>query len=224
MSNSIDKITSIFEDISVKQEDSVDEDYKLISKSETSLSPIDDKTIRLLELIDAYEKLTNENRLNYINGFLHLSRANYNNGSLSKKFGPESFDLRPYGACKQIQVKDKFELVDLLKAQKDKSEQAKDISGQAKETNEKKETDVESTLKNRKTKKVEKEKEFDNIDDIESQNSKLKDPISQFGGLVPYQLKQSQAFFGNCLDISIKIINLQREIKKLIEDIEEISK
>ncbi len=64
MSNSIDKITSIFEDISIKHEEPSDEGFKLISKSETSLSPIDDKTIRLLELIDSYEKLTNENRLN----------------------------------------------------------------------------------------------------------------------------------------------------------------
>mmetsp|Transcript_7114 Transcript_7114/g.9003 ORF Transcript_7114/g.9003 Transcript_7114/m.9003 type:complete len:225 (-) Transcript_7114:1325-1999(-) len=224
MSSSIDNITSIFEDISIKQEEPADEEFKLISKSETSLSAIDDKTIRLLELVDTYEKLTNENRLNYINGFLNLSRANYNNGSLSKKFGPDSFDLRPYRACKQIQIKDKFELVDLLKAQKDKSEQAKNKSGQRKDAIEIKETDVKSTMKNRKTKKVGREKESDEIDEIEIQNPKLRDPISQFGCLVPYQLKQSQSFFSNGLDISIKIINLQGEIKKLIEDIEEISK
>ncbi|CUM51044.1 unnamed protein product [Debaryomyces tyrocola] len=217
MSNSIDKITSIFEDISIKHEEPSDGGFKLVSKSETSLSPIDDKTIRLLELIDSYEKLTNENRLNYINGFLNLSRANYNNGSLSKKYGADSFDLRPYGACKKIKVSDKFELEDLLKEQKTKNEQPKT-------NNINKEDDAESTLKNRKTKKTETDIESDDINDIESQEPKLKDPISQFGGLVPYQLRQSQTFFGNSLAISIKIINLQRAIKELIEDIEEISK
>lgn len=217
MSNSIDKITSIFEDISIKHEEPSDEGFKLISKSEMSLSPIDDKTIKLLDLIDSYEKLTNENRLNYINGFLNLSRANYNNGSLSKKYGADSFDLRPYGACKKIKVSDKFELVDLLKEQKTKNEKQ-----EVDNINE--EDDAQSTLKNRKTNKIETEKESDDINDIESQEPKLKDPITQFGGLVPYQLRQSQNFFGNSLAISIKIINLQRAIKELIEDIEEISK
>lgn len=217
MSNSIDKITSIFEDISIKHEEPSDEGFKLISKSEMSLSPIDDKTIKLLDLIDSYEKLTNENRLNYINGFLNLSRANYNNGSLSKKYGADSFDLRPYGACKKIKVSDKFELVDLLKEQKTKNEKP-----EVDNINE--EDDAQSTLKNRKTNKIETEKESDDTNDIESQEPKLKDPITQFGGLVPYQLRQSQNFFGNTLAISIKIINLQRAIKELIEDIEEISK
>lgn len=217
MSNSIDKITSIFEDISIKHEEPSDEGFKLISKSETSLSPIDDKTIRLLGLIDSYERLTNENRLNYINGFLNLSRANYNNGSLSKKYGADSFDLRPYGACKKIKVSDKFELVDLLKEQKTRNEKPK-------VDNINEEDAAQSTLKNRKTNEIETEKESDDINEIESQEPKLKDPITQFGGLVPYQLRQSQNFFGNSLAISIKIINLQRAIKELIEDIEEISK
>lgn len=217
MSNSIDKITSIFEDISIKYEEPSDEGFKLISKSETSLSPIDDKTIRLLGLIDSYERLTNENRLNYINGFLNLSRANYNNGSLSKKYGADSFDLRPYGACKKIKVSDKFELVDLLKEQKTRNEKPK-------VDNINEEDAAQSTLKNRKTNEIETEKESDDINEIESQEPKLKDPITQFGGLVPYQLRQSQNFFGNSLAISIKIINLQRAIKELIEDIEEISK
>lgn len=215
MSNSIDKITSIFEDISIKHEEPTDEGFKLISKSKTSMSPIDEKTIRLLELIDTYEKLTNENRLNYINAFLNLSRANYNNGSLSKKYGADSFDLRPYGACKKIKLNGKFELVDLLNEQRTKNEQPKI-------DNINKEDDAESTLKNRKTKKFETGKESDN--NLESHGPKLKDPITQFGGLVPYQLKQSQTFFSNSLAVSIKIINLQRAIKELIEDIEEISK
>lgn len=213
MTNSIDKIASVLEDISIKPEVEADDEFKLKSESNEPLSPIDDKTIKLLELVDSYEKLSNENRLNYINGFLNLSRANYNTGSLRKKYGPESFDLRPYEACKSIQYDKTFQIIDKLKKQTKDNEKLEKGETQDKE---------ESSLKNRRTKKSAVEIKKSDIDEIAV--PKLKDPISQFGGLVPYQLRQSQKYFDDCLTVSVKLVNLQREIIALIEDIEELSK
>jgi len=47
-----------------------------------------------------------------------------------------------------------------------------------------------------------------------------KNPINQFGGLVPYQLRTAQDHFKRALADSVKVINLQQRILALIEEIE----
>lgn len=218
MSSRTDKIASMLGDISKKHHTEPTDEFMLDSKNQRALSPIDNKTIELLELIDEYEKLANENRLNYINGFLNLSRANYNNGTLGKKFGVESFDMRPYQSCKRVSIGDEIEIVDILQEGiEKKATEVLEKPSNASDT-------IESTFKNRKTKEKRTNDSATGIDDIETQKSLIKDPIHQFGGLVPYQLKQSQKDFNDSIFVSVRIINLQKRIEILIKEIEETSK
>lgn len=229
----IKDLSSALEDVSIKEDGVIPKDeFVLVDSGDQISTEIDLKMVQLLELIDQYEVLTNgDYRLNFINGSLNLSRANYNTGLLSKKFGPESYDLRSYNACKTIEViKGHFKLVDNLKIQKEKdlleSEKKTDKTVQSTEI-EVKESEPTSTttnlakptsLKNRKQLKKQKDNTITTTDE---QLNKLKDPITQFGGLVPYQLRQSQQFFQSWLENAMTIVNLQSQINKLVADITE---
>ncbi|KAK6198596.1 uncharacterized protein RJT21DRAFT_122182 [Scheffersomyces amazonensis] len=215
-------------------------------KSDSDISPIDLKTIELLDLIEQYEKLVNDQyRLNYINGFLNLSRANYN--YTSRRFGSNSFDYRPYDACKEITINDNTGEINLIN--KLAIHQSK-LSQQKKNKHEKKENDDEyeiidvisekgisssssstkdsisistRSLKNRKENLSEKLSSTITVEeDPLPSNSRLQDPINQFGGLVPYQLRQSQGYFNKALTDSVDIINLRSRINGLINEIEKL--
>lgn len=262
--DSVSKITSILEDISISPVENKDEnEFKLQSSSSNNktLSQIDSETIKLIELINEYELHLSENNLNYANGFLTLSRANYNSG-LIKKFGHNSFDFRPYDACKKINIvnndnnnnknndignngdnndneydtnNNELKLIDDLKLQKlnktkqqvqdkenGKNQLHKDTSLTEKsKTTSKNINKSDSILKNRNRIKSYDNEKINEITELDIQKvSNLKDPINQFGGLVPYQLRQSQSFFNDSLQGSIETVNLRNKIHKLINKIE----
>ncbi|RCK65979.1 hypothetical protein Cantr_01744 [Candida viswanathii] len=151
----------------------------------------DTKTIELLDLLDRYQLLTASNRENFINGFFNLSRANFQNEKT--RYGPETFDLRSYKACKVVEQTNDgaFFVIDRLE------------KGLAKEDKEGK------TVRNRKEKSGGEEKA----------KLEYRDPIKQFGALVPLDLRQSQADFNKAVLQSVEIVNLQVRIEKLINEL-----
>ncbi|KAK6461220.1 hypothetical protein DFJ63DRAFT_337120 [Scheffersomyces coipomensis] len=246
------KIVRNLEDISIKDPSDEDEDVKFIdqleviippSSSRSDLSPLDLKTIELLELIEQYEQLINDSyRLNFINGYLNLSRANYN--YISRRFSSNSFDYRPYSACKEISIDQdtqEFSIIDNFAVEKAKQNKTKS-NKETKETKEKEESSYSSStttpkqltntttttsLKKRKdASTTSKEKSSiiteDPISDTPTKPS-LRDPVNQFGSLVPYQLRQSQDYFNKALADSIAVINLRTKIDQLITDIEKLN-
>lgn len=177
--------------------------YVLDDISEAQDSEQDTKLIELLQLINEYEKLANDSlRHNFINGHLNLSRANYNS---PRKFGTDSLDLRPYQACKVVGKN--FELIDKLALQKLlKKEKA------TMKDNEKK-PESEGALRNRKT-KIEKE---ETVSVSEEDEVTLKDPVLQFGGLVPYQLREAQANFSAGLSDALRLHTLRCKITAMVD-------
>ncbi|EGW33784.1 uncharacterized protein SPAPADRAFT_54071 [Spathaspora passalidarum NRRL Y-27907] len=166
-------------------------------------SQLDKKTIELLILIDKYENVVNNNyRTNFINGFVNLSKANYEHTGrgFERRYGVDSLDLRPRLAC--LEVNEEFHLVDLQ--QKTKKEEKRE--------------QMESSLKNRKTKQT--KSKSSGVEEFEE--DKVKDPMLQFGGIVPYQLRQSQAFFKKAIENSLEVVKLQQEIDTLIQEIEKL--
>ena len=66
---------------------------------------------QLLSLADEYANLQLEARKEWLDGHLNVSRANYS--GLSKKYGVDSYDMRPYLAQTTVDIgKDGFRLED----------------------------------------------------------------------------------------------------------------
>lgn len=216
----------------------------------------DQKVLQLLTLVDKYETLTNDNlRVHFINGFLDLSRANYNG---SRKFGADQLDLRAYLACSVVKYDEKFELEDRLAKQRESERDfGAGTRNSAKETSEDSKTEAEtqnekSTVSTAKSGGQLRKRNTTKKSDSETQktaklshdesetapkiasNSKLRskarsdslyrDPINQFGGLVPYQLRSSQKEFKLALAECVELVNLQREILQLVSEIEDLEK
>ncbi|CAH2355985.1 hypothetical protein CLIB1423_41S00452 [[Candida] railenensis] len=267
----VDQLAKVLEDISIKDDYLSDEEPSFVLSGEKHepelVNSYDQKFAQLLELVDRYEKLANGKfRLNFINGSLNLSRSNYNNRlSLGKKYGPDSYDLRPYDSCKTVDIVangGKFQLVDQRAKQverenieKNNKKTVNNIQPERKDDSSIKDqhkggpaeaaningdgggggvvvTGISSesssagagTLKNRKdqAKKLNSEIQAQSLESKSSsaEERKLVDPLLQFGGLVPYQLRQSQKYFEEWLSDSIQVLNLQTEISKLIKEIE----
>lgn len=206
----------------------------------------DEKVFSLLLLIDEYERIANDSfRSNYVEGFLTLSRANFNS---TRKFGTDSLDRRLYDACTVVEDVDGFRVVDLLSKQR--------VEKKAFKLAEAKEDEKTKTPKNGEeergdaTEKIAVEKDngareegganeraetsgatLREASELKNRKSKskptkktptwtLRDPIDQFGGLVPYQLRDAQTHFASALAESVKLVNLQKRISTLIRDIE----
>lgn len=194
-----------------------------MNTQETALVAADDKidtsTVQLLELVDQYEQLCNDKlRVHFADGFFMLGRANYNSG-LVKKYGVESLDLRPHDANVTIAVGEQLKVVREQKAEtsKERDENKKSSSG---EPHEKKEPN-EQTLRNRTQKRsnVEDEDKGTTATDPILEKATF-NPLHQFGGLVPYQLRQSQQHFLAAIDSAVDRYNLAQKIDKLVDDIE----
>lgn len=219
----------------------------------------DAKVSQLLELLDEYEKLANDHmRIEYVNGFQDLSRANYNG---TRKYGVDSFDLRPYLACTIVEHDGEWSLVDRFAEQTKREKERKQQEKREKEEREKKnkeEKDVkEESEENGSTDEVdnnfdekvaESQAESQSISistssgQLRNRKDRSKDtklsknepkpsalppkllpyrnPINQFGGLVPYQLRSAQDHFKNALADSVRLANLQQRISALIKEIE----
>lgn len=162
-----------------------------------------DKTIQLLDLLNEYQELTTIYRLHFINGFLNLSRANFQ--SEKTKFGKDTFDMRSYDACKVVGViGDEFNVIDRRDAIVDCDFEDRNAL----------ELQQDTQLKNRK--KNGKPTKTDNA------TNTYKDPILQFGALTPPQLKTSQEDFDRALKLSVQIINIRSKIATLTSELESI--
>lgn len=221
--------------------------YELPASPNTEVLEQDSKIFELIRLLAEYEALANDQfRVHFADGFLDLSRANYNG---SRKHGIDSFDLRPYNACTVLDGTG--EIIDRLQIQREgekrrreravrenqeKEKEGKRVDGEGKsdkngengesdgrtKVDEKLEAEQKNTqsatavrrkpvsgeLRNRKNRK----------EPAEEQQS-YKDPINQFGGLVPYQLWSSQSHFKRALVDCVRMVKLQRKIELLMEEI-----
>ena len=257
----IEKITNVFEDISIVDETEKDTAVEItIPPGEIveEFSELDLLTFELLQLVEEYEKLTNESmRMNFVNGHLNLSRANYNAGSLSKKFGSESLDLRPRNAVKRILYTDKYEVIDMRDSETKtnaakKSGSTEDNSNESRRTQEMKTSaSGVSRQKNGNLRSRRKEKGREGLENdeqekalVETKGSKektseksapeskvyaseevqFKDPIYQFGGMVPYQLRLAQTCFTKGLEDVVIAANLQKRIREVMQKVEDISR
>ncbi|ODV81099.1 uncharacterized protein CANTADRAFT_5069 [Suhomyces tanzawaensis NRRL Y-17324] len=210
----VQKIAQALEDVSIsKKDEEVHHEVLLPASKPRDLLEIDAKTFELLALLDQYETLAEDTRLNYINGHLNLSRANYN----GKGYGRESWDLRPYRAAKSVALKE-----ELVLENHEYTKKGKATLEQKQEVDEKKTLNgvSEKQLKNRKKKNDDKPSTFE----ITEPEWEVKDPIAQFGGMVPYQLRLSQKLFDEGLSNSVKLYNLRAKINSLVSLIERENK
>lgn len=146
----------------------------------------DEKFFKLLDLMDKYEHIANGPfREKFIDGFLNLSKANFRG---DRKFGADCFDKRPYPAAKIVS---NMELVDLRKTKKETTD-----------------SDNEKLLRNRKRKeKTEKTESTD--------FPQVRDPMYQFGTLVPSQLRQAQTDFSLAVARAAELVRLKQQITQL---------
>ncbi|EGV66046.1 hypothetical protein PSN45_003136 [Yamadazyma tenuis] len=172
-------------------------------------------TEQLLHLVDQYESLANTSfRTNFIDGFLNLSRANFNGGGL-RTYGVKDFDLRSYLACKNIKSGPNLELEDYLQRQESKKhDKEPEYTKKDQTTKQNQNTAVSSSVHRSKNESISHTEEFG--------NSLYKDPINQFGALVPYQLREAQASFNLALINSVELVNLQNKISSIISQIEQL--
>lgn len=198
----------------------------------TELKTSDTLTIELLNLLNEYESIANgEFRQTFIDGYMNLSRANFNTTGLNT-YGVDNIDLRSTDPCKVVESReDKFKLIDLLALQKTRLKEQKDK--EAKEAKEEGERKDKKTEKKDKSKDIE-EKETAISSGIKNMSIKtatievdipspiLKDPIYQFGGLVPYQLRECQKSFNNSLETCMVMASLQRRISNLVDKIDQL--
>lgn len=177
----------------------------------------DNAVVQLLELLDRYEKVANDSfRLKFIAGIQHLSRANFN--SDGRKYGTDSLDRRPYDACKVVETQNGFTVVDRLKKQRAENALQKDVL--------EKKDPLESLRQRKNTRKSEKteealgSKEEKGVISEPHQVPALRDPIQQFGVLVPYQLRDAQASFNDSLIDIVEMVNLRQQIAEAVKKIE----
>lgn len=284
---------------------------------EKQFSPQDLLVEALLEAVAQYEETANSLfRENFIGGFQRLSRANF---SGARRFGADSFDMRPHLACATVECGTEFSLVSEVPRKKERKERKKESKEESKKdkkedkkekvTTNTKETrdrgeDAEANglkedgeaerlaeflgevrvsgrdsrqlrsrekaralslpsergknsealerekeklekLKNLETLEMEKLEELKvlkNLKNLKKQETveKLqrlskpdlpeqaktlepKDPMAQFGALVPLQLVQAQQSFHSALENTIQLANLQRKIVSLVAEIEKLS-
>ncbi|KAG7194667.1 uncharacterized protein KQ657_004343 [Scheffersomyces spartinae] len=210
----VETVVKLMEDISISAKEEEDEEYQLPIDDHENLSAIDTKTLELLQLLDKYENtIMKQMDINFKNGYLNLSRANYNSGSLTKKFGIESIDMREHLANKIVEVKGKD--IVLKNVTKETIQETKKTYNTMKAD----ESNNENGLRNRNQNiKSSKPKAFEESEE----GGILRDPIHQFGGLVPYQLRQSQTYFIKGLKDAISLVALRSDIQLLIQEIESL--
>lgn len=229
LKQSPDSLTDNKEQSKSSEEKGTKDDQNDQLKQFPTVSNEDALLIRLLELVSEYEELANGAfRSELIDGFSDLSRATFNS---TRKFGPEAFDMRPYEACKTVEVTKggTFQLLDQLhkqsssKATKTKKEGARSRKSHKNEV---------SSVEDVKMLKLDKPGPNTTMSESEGKTTalsserstselfetkpKLRDPINQFGGLVPYQLRTAQTHFSGALTHSLKLLNLRCQIKELI--------
>lgn len=190
----------------------------------------DEKTVELLELVSQYEQLCNDKlRTDFIDGFFTLGRANYNSGSV-KKYGVDSLDMRPHEPGITVEVGDQMRVkkdeVITKKIQKDgiitKKVQKDEIMNDDNESRELENDDnsEKSTLRNRKNPEKTTSNTIPSTKETKQPEKPSFNPLLQFGGLVPYQLRQSQLHFTAAIELAVERYNLAARIEKLVKELE----
>lgn len=227
-------------------------DLAIIRHSSTDQEVVSDNdkqdklVARLLDLVEQYEQLANESfRSSFMDGFSDLSRAAFNS---TRTFGPDSYDMRPYPACKVVEVHgsrisliDRLE-IELRKCEKKKKKELDQVNGETEQNGDNVEPKGPELrdLKKSRSKKT-KDSQLDTKEGIftatssgadtsasqlnkmdegtKTEPQKYRNAISQFGGLVPYQLRQAQTHFLSALADSIRLVELQQNISEIIAKI-----
>lgn len=221
-------LEQVFEDLTIEKKNLDLEDVKIPKSKKKVESVLDQKTLKLLQLLDQYEKISKDSAIAYMNGNITLSRANYNENPLTKKYGMTSYDYRPHDSCKKIRIdKNCFELIDLLSVKQNSKMQQTSAKSHSVVPNSSaasaRDSGIdEDKLKNRKAKNQEKQAQPSEIKEISYED--VKNPIYQFGGgFGSYQLRMTQKFYSEALNQSIELLNIKRQIDSIIEEIKSLS-
>ncbi|ODV95305.1 hypothetical protein PACTADRAFT_33879 [Pachysolen tannophilus NRRL Y-2460] len=186
-------------------------------------SYMDLKMIEYLNLLNKYELKCQEYRMNFVNGFINLSRANYANGNNHRRFNRDYYDLREVKAIKIVETDENnnLKLIDLLELQKKNllETKEKEIAENEDNNNEKE----FSTLRNRNQKNENFTLQKKSMT-FEKKDLPYRDPINMFGILVPFQLKESKKFFEKGVYNCIEIINLKNKLSCIYKEIKELKK
>ncbi|RKP28757.1 hypothetical protein METBISCDRAFT_9285, partial [Metschnikowia bicuspidata] len=171
----------------------------------------DELVEKLLDLVSEYEQLANGAFYSaFVEGFSSLSRASFYS---TRTFGRDSYDLRPYQACKVVTIEDsRFVLQDRLKAQAKMKKVETQTTNASKSE---KSFEAENSCTTSSHSKLQIASRIS-----ESDLSQFRDPIYQFGGLVPHQLRKTQDEFHNALVHCLRLLELQRKIESVMADIQ----
>lgn len=207
------------------------------------MTELDDLTVKLLTLLDEYECLANgEYRELFVEGYMALSRANF---SAHRVYGVDSYDMSEHKAGIEIRHQGEFTVVDRVKAAREAREREKKEEKKEKEKEKEKEekpkkeeklkinTTQEKGTSKTKRKQVEGASLSTSVatgaQEVSSKTGgtkvmepAVKDPINQFGGLVPYHLKTAQTTFSRSISNAVALVNMQRKIGAIVEKLEQL--
>lgn len=179
----------------------------------SGISENDANIFKLLDLVHKYETIANgEFRDRFIDGFLDISAANFKG---DRHFGADCFDKRPYFACKTVSEKG---IIDRLHTEK--SHDASEKPLQASQNHLSRKESSQSNLRNRKGKSdATQHEKLQESDLLDNPKPMLRDPIYQFGTIVPHELRRAQSQFSKALPIIIELCQLKQEIESLCSKI-----
>lgn len=187
-----------------------------IEEADGPLTGADAKVAQLLDLVDAYTALTRDYRLHFVEGSLALSRANCEAGR--KRYGEDAYDLRPHLSAKRIAVGDEFRLE--ARAPKPASARARAAPTKVAPVTASGVAPPPATLTNRRRPAPAPTETPTETPAETPAEVAPRDPIAQFGALVPPLLRQSQQHFDRWLAAAVALANLQRKMARLLADIE----
>ncbi|SCW00151.1 LAFE_0B10572g1_1 [Lachancea fermentati] len=163
----------------------------------------EDPYIELVELLAQYDSLLEQLQASFIDGFQHLSRANYSNkDALRGRYGQDYWDYTYEGTQFVSTKNNKIDIINRV------GSQVKDSSkvDEAEEVDDRK-------LRRRKVHTEEKEPERS------KKPTNLTDPIYMFGGVlsVPFSLRQCQSCFKGSIPLLAGLVNCRKEIDLILK-------
>lgn len=177
------------------------------------MSNVDQKTQTYLEVLDKYQKETDQLSNEFREGFLQLSKANFGLSSTNTRFGQDMYDERMKRiAIVRINKNGEFGLHRETAKSEQQYLQANKLNKTQKGTAKK---SSDSSSRNNK----DKEKSNISTHASDKRSAVSKDPIQMFGIIVPSSLRTSQTHFINSLDAIVNVINYERKLKQLEDDL-----
>lgn len=202
----------------------------IVTAPDSDLPPLrrsDEILVEVLELVAQYQQFTRQSREKFINGYLNLSRANFH--LRLSTFGPLSLDMRTRDACIVVEHDPDFRVCNLLdnlmrdvkqqeRNKKDCVDETESQLGMAKSTGK---SPASGTLKSRQKLNAQSLPTESIITEVSLAETLIRDPIKQFGGIVPHQLRQAQTCFVHAIEASVMQLNIARKIARLVQEIDE---